>query len=87
MWGPGMCVRVCGLREFFLSAPVPKDRLSCSEESERNSKLGAGVLVGSPGRPRRYSQVSLQCPDEDIAVTFEIVFPGISESAEKNSPP
>lgn len=53
-------------------------------ESERNSKLGAGVLVGSPRRPLRYSQVSLQCPDEDIAVTFEIVFPGIPESAEKN---
>lgn len=57
--GPGMCVRACDLREFFLSAPVPKDGVSCSEESERNSKLGAGALAGSPGRPLRYSQVSL----------------------------
>ena len=30
--------------------------------------------------------MSLQCPDEDMVVTFEIVFPGISESAEKNPP-
>ena len=56
VWGLGVCVRACGLWEFFLSAPVPKDRVSCLEESERNSKLGAGALAGSPGRPLRYSR-------------------------------